>query len=89
MLTDGRVSGRRRAALALLVAYLVSPIDLIPDFLPAIGALDDALLVVLVLRYVLRGGQGALLREHWPGPPNSMALLERVVLGPPSRIDPG
>ena len=68
LIADPRVPARRKAALACLVAYLVSPIDLIPDFLPGIGQLDDAIAVAIVLRYVLRSGGASLLEEHWPGP---------------------
>ena len=46
---------RRRLALVALAAYLASPIDLVPDFLPVAGQADDAVLVVLTLRWILRG----------------------------------
>jgi len=81
LLADPEVPRRRKVALALLVAYLVSPIDLVPDFFPGIGQLDDALAVVLVLRYVFRGGGRELLRESWPGPDSSRALIERAAFG--------
>ena len=55
---DERVALRRRLALFAIVPYLVSPIDLVPDFLPGIGGMDDALVVLLVLRWVLRGSGG-------------------------------
>jgi uncharacterized membrane protein YkvA (DUF1232 family) len=75
---DPAVPRRRKLVLAAMVVYLASPIDLVPDFLPGIGQLDDAILVALVLRYVLRAGGGELLSEHWPGPANSLQLLERL-----------
>ncbi len=81
LLADPAVPRRRKLALGLLVAYLASPIDLIPDFFPGIGQLDDALAIVLVLRYVLRGGGRELLRERWPGPDSSRALVERAAYG--------
>jgi uncharacterized membrane protein YkvA (DUF1232 family) len=81
LLAGPEVPRRRKAALVLLVAYLASPIDLVPDFLPGIGQLDDALAVALVLRYVFRGGGRGLLRERWPGPDSSRALIERVAFG--------
>jgi uncharacterized membrane protein YkvA (DUF1232 family) len=62
----------------LLVAYLVLPIDLVPDFIPVAGQLDDAILVALVLRRLVRGGGEALLRDHWPGPERSLALITRA-----------
>jgi uncharacterized membrane protein YkvA (DUF1232 family) len=70
----------RRAKIALLVAVLwvLSPIDLLPEFLPVIGPLDDVVAVVLLLRYAARSVPRATLLEAWPGDPR---LLERL-LGP-------
>jgi uncharacterized membrane protein YkvA (DUF1232 family) len=75
LLGDPRVPRRRRVLLLLLVAYLASPIDLVPDVIPVAGQLDDAILVALVLRALLRGGGEATVREHWPGPERSLAVL--------------
>lgn len=55
LLRDPRVPRRHRAVLFLLLAYLASPIDLIPDFIPVVGHLDDVLVAALALRYVTRG----------------------------------
>jgi uncharacterized membrane protein YkvA (DUF1232 family) len=77
LLADPRIPRRRKLALIALLGYLASPIDLIPDFIPVVGLLDDALLVVLVLRFVLRSADDDLLAEHWPGPPRALALLRR------------
>jgi len=53
----------------------------VPDFIPIAGQLDDALLVILVLRTVLRHGGPELLEEHWPGPRSSLQLLTRLAYG--------
>jgi uncharacterized membrane protein YkvA (DUF1232 family) len=68
----------RRAKIALLVAVLwvISPIDLLPEFLPVIGPLDDVVAVVLLLRYAARSVPRATLLEAWPTDP---ALLERLL----------
>jgi uncharacterized membrane protein YkvA (DUF1232 family) len=71
----------RRLALVALAAYLASPIDLVPDFLPVAGQADDAVLVILTLRWILRGAGPALLERHWPGPDGSLALLLRLAGG--------
>jgi uncharacterized membrane protein YkvA (DUF1232 family) len=71
----------RRLALVALAGYLASPIDLVPDFLPIAGQADDAVLVILTLRWMLRGSGPALLERHWPGPHGSLALLLRLARG--------
>jgi uncharacterized membrane protein YkvA (DUF1232 family) len=76
---DPRVGRGRKLLLFALLAYLVSPIDLVPDFIPVAGQLDDAILLILVLRHVFSGGPPGLLREHWRGPPSSLAVLERFL----------
>lgn len=78
----------RRAKLALLVAVLwvLSPIDLLPEFLPVIGPLDDVVAVVLLLRYAARSIPRPVLLAAWPAEPH---LLERVLDGrrPPRSVD--
>ena len=68
----------RRAKVALLVAVLwvISPIDLLPEFLPVIGPLDDVVAVVLLLRYAARSIPRETLLEVWPTDPR---LLERLL----------
>ena len=79
---DRRVSRRRKALLGLLVAYLAMPFDLIPDFIPVAGQLDDAILVAVVLRLVLRDAGPELVREHWPGPDESLGAILRLASRP-------
>ena len=79
---DPRLARRHKLVLVLLAAYLATPIDLVPDFLPVIGQLDDAILVVLVLRAVLRGAGAQVVREHWPGPEPSLRVLLRAAGAP-------
>ena len=75
LLGDPRVPRRHKLLLALLLPYLASPIDLIPDFIPVVGFLDDAVLVVLALRLVARR---ELVEEHWPGPESSLRVVLRA-----------
>jgi uncharacterized membrane protein YkvA (DUF1232 family) len=75
LLRDPRVPRRHKLILGALVGYLALPFDLVPDFIPVAGHLDDVLVVALTLRAVLKGTRGDLLREHWPGSPSSLALL--------------
>jgi uncharacterized membrane protein YkvA (DUF1232 family) len=74
---DSRVPRRHKLLLGALVGYLAFPIDLVPDFIPVAGHVDDALVVFLVLRVVLRGSGSELVREHWRGPDSSLALVLR------------
>jgi uncharacterized membrane protein YkvA (DUF1232 family) len=76
---DPRVPRSRTWLLLAAVVYLASPLDLVPDVIPVAGQLDDAVVVVLVLRSVLRAAGPELLAEHWPGPDRSRAVLERAV----------
>jgi uncharacterized membrane protein YkvA (DUF1232 family) len=82
LLGDERVPRRRKLLLGALVAYLAMPLDLVPDFIPVAGQLDDAIVVALVLRAVLRSGGEPLLDEHWGGPPRSRELVRRLTFGP-------
>ena len=75
---EPRVSRRRKLLLVALVGYLALPFDLVPDFIPVAGQLDDAIIVALVLRSFVRSGGEQLLRELWPGPEQSLALILRL-----------
>jgi uncharacterized membrane protein YkvA (DUF1232 family) len=75
LLGDPAVPGRAKVALAGLVAYLLSPIDLIPDLIPVAGVLDDAILLALVLRLVLRSAGEGTIRRHWRGPERSLRAV--------------
>jgi uncharacterized membrane protein YkvA (DUF1232 family) len=81
LLGDPRVSGWRKATIVILIGYLAMPIDLVPDFIPVAGQLDDAIVVAFMLRTVLRSGGPELLREHWPGPDASLAVVSRLAYG--------
>jgi uncharacterized membrane protein YkvA (DUF1232 family) len=78
---DPRVPRRAKAAVVFAGLWVLSPIDLIPEFLPVIGPLDDVVVVALALRYAARRVPRAALEEAWAGDPR---LLERL-LGSGSR----
>ena len=78
LLHDPRVPRRRKLLLIALIAYLALPFDLVPDFIPVAGQLDDAIVVALVLRHFLRAGGEPLICELWPGPEHSLALILRL-----------
>jgi uncharacterized membrane protein YkvA (DUF1232 family) len=78
LLRDPRVPRRKKALLVALAGYLALPFDLVPDFIPVAGQLDDVVIVALVLRSFVRGGGEPIVREHWPGPQNSLAIVLRL-----------
>jgi uncharacterized membrane protein YkvA (DUF1232 family) len=67
LVRDERVPRRAKWPLLLLLPYLASPIDLIPDFIPVLGQLDDAAFVALALRRVVRLAGSSIVTELWPG----------------------
>jgi uncharacterized membrane protein YkvA (DUF1232 family) len=75
---DPRLPRHYKLLLAALVAYLAMPFDLVPDFIPVAGQLDDAILVAVVLRIVLAGSSPNLLVDHWPGDPEGLTVLQRL-----------
>lgn len=78
LIQDERVSRSRKFALAAIAAYLALPIDLIPDFIPVAGQLDDVILLALTLRFVLSGAGDSVIRELWPGPSGSLKVVLSV-----------
>jgi uncharacterized membrane protein YkvA (DUF1232 family) len=67
-----------RVRLWLLLAYLASPVDLVPDFIPVLGYADDAIIVTAVLRGVVRRAGLEAVRAHWPGTDDGFAVLVRL-----------
>ncbi|MGA8112313.1 MAG: YkvA family protein [Actinocatenispora sp.] len=73
-----------RVRLWLLLGYLASPIDLIPDFVPVLGYADDAIVVAVVLRSVVRRAGPDAVARHWPGTPAGLAALHRLTRTTPA-----
>ena len=76
LVRDPAVPRRAKVVLALAGVWLASPIDLIPEFIPVAGPLDDAIVAALALRYVLRTTDTTIVVAHWHG---SDAMLERIM----------
>jgi uncharacterized membrane protein YkvA (DUF1232 family) len=76
---DPRVPRSAKVAILIAMIWVISPIDLIPEFLPVIGPLDDVVVVILALRYAGRRVPRAVLLEAWPGDPR---LIERLLGAP-------
>ena len=75
LLGDQRVPRRAKVALGLLVPYLAFPIDLIPDFIPVLGQLDDAALVAAALAYTTRLAGTDVVRDLWPGSERGLRVV--------------
>jgi uncharacterized membrane protein YkvA (DUF1232 family) len=75
---DRSVGRAARVRLWLLLGYLAIPFDLVPDFVPVLGYADDAIIVSLVLRSVVRRAGAPVIRHHWPGTGHGLAALGRL-----------
>ncbi len=78
LLADKDLPASKRWLLGAAIAYLALPFDLVPDFIPVAGQLDDAILVALVLRSVLKSGGTDTIRKQWPGPESSLRIVLRL-----------
>jgi len=76
LVRDPRVPLRAKVVLGAAAAYLAMPIDLIPDFVPIAGSLDDAIVAAFALRFVVRASSPEVVAEHWRGDP---ATLRRIL----------
>jgi uncharacterized membrane protein YkvA (DUF1232 family) len=78
-----------RGGLALLLAYLAFPFDVVPDFIPVLGYADDAIIVAAMLRWVVRRAGIEAIRRQWPGTEDGFAVLCRLAgLPPQDKADP-
>ena len=82
---DHRLPARSRLALGAALAYLVSPIQLIPNFIPVIGQADDVVVLMAALRYTCRHLPRSEVRDAWPGDPGHLDRL----LGSPLPMEGG
>ena len=78
LLADGRVPFGSKLLLGAAVAWFVSPIDLVPEFIPVLGPLDDAVVAALVLRHVVKKAGRDVVAEHWAGDERTLGVLLRV-----------
>lgn len=79
LVADDTVPRAVRWWLAGLLVYLLSPIDLVPDVIPVLGYADDAIVVVIALRFALRHAGRDAMERHWPGTPAGLDSLLALV----------
>ena len=97
LVADRRVPRGSKVLLLLALAWLISPIDLIPEFVPFLGPLDDAVVAALVLRRILKTAGEDVVRQHWRGDDRTLDTILRLsgakprgpVLSPPTARSPG
>lgn len=78
LIGDPRVPRGSKALLVVGAVWLASPIDLIPEFVPVVGPIDDALVASLVLRHLVKRAGPDVVREHWQGDPRTIGLILRA-----------
>lgn len=88
--TDSRVPVRAKIALPAVIVYVISPIDLIPDFIPFAGQVDDVYLIIIVLRWIMKEAGEEVVYECWDGDRKTLNLiltaLDSVVSFLPKRV---
>jgi uncharacterized membrane protein YkvA (DUF1232 family) len=77
--SDRSIPRSARLPVWALLAYLLCPIDLVPDFLPIVGYADDAVLTAIVLRRLVRQAGHSKVSAQWPGTPEGLATLRRLL----------
>jgi uncharacterized membrane protein YkvA (DUF1232 family) len=85
---DPRVPRKSKLILGATIVYLVSPIDVVPDFLPGVGQLDDVIVALLALHSILNRVDGEVVVEHWPGNENVIRMV-RAGLSAVAQLVPG
>lgn len=88
LLRDPRVPRRSKLLVGFAVVWLVSPIDLVPEFIPIVGPLDDAIMAALVLRHLIRRAGRDVVTEHWRGEPGTLDLILRIAGADRTAHDP-
>jgi uncharacterized membrane protein YkvA (DUF1232 family) len=79
LMRDRRVPPRPKAILVLMAAYLASPVDLIPDFLPGIGHVDDLVLAAFALDQILNRIPDQYVHEHWDGDEDVLQVVREIL----------
>jgi len=79
LVKDPRVPRRSKIALGLAAAYVVSPIDLIPEVIPVLGWADDLLFLMLAIDSLIERAGKEVVEEHWDGPVDLLSVIREVI----------
>jgi len=78
LLKDKRVPRKRRLAMTLVGAYVASPIDLVPDFVPVLGSIDDLLVLAFAVDYLIKASPPEVVEENWDGTEDGLELVRGI-----------
>lgn len=78
LLRDKRVPRRRRLAMTVVGVYVASPIDVVPDFIPVLGSVDDLLVLAFAVDYLLRASPPEVVEQHWDGTQDGLELVRGI-----------
>jgi len=78
LLRDPRVPRGSKLLVGFSVLWFISPIDLVPEFIPVLGPLDDAILAALVVRHLVKRAGREVVAEAWPGDPTTLERMFRL-----------
>lgn len=79
LVNDSRVPRQNKMLLGAAIVYVISPVDIIPDFIPILGQLDDLLVVALVLKGLFDAAGKEVVLEHWDGPEGLLGIIESIL----------
>lgn len=79
LLKDPRVPRRSKIVVGAVLAYVVSPVDLLPDIIPIAGVLDDFFLVVFALNHLIERAGEEVVLEHWDGPQDILSMVRSLL----------
>jgi len=81
LITDNRVNGFDKLVVAGAIAYVLLPVDVIPDFVPFLGEVDDVFLLILALQRLISNAGRAVVQAYWPGDPADLSAmnLEKIL----------
>jgi uncharacterized membrane protein YkvA (DUF1232 family) len=75
LITDSRVNSLDKVVVAGAIAYILLPVDIIPDFVPFLGEVDDVFLLILALQRLIANAGRAVVQAYWPGDPAELSAL--------------
>ena len=78
LLRDKRIPIQRRLSMAAVGAYVASPVDLIPDFVPVLGGVDDLLVLAFAVDYLLKASPAGVVEEHWDGTEDGLEVVRGI-----------